>query len=84
MVGILSLLYARSIAAFWSFLVPHFDVGALLLFFVIVGPNIPLAQLFLQVVVLLSKAFHHAARVCTCLSRVVVRGSSLLLLVAIE
>ena len=56
--GILSLLSTRSITAFWSFLVPPFGTGALLLFSMTVGPSIPLAQLFIQVMILLSKVFH--------------------------
>ena len=55
MVGVLS---ARGIAAFWSFLVSPFGTGTLLLFSVIVGSRVPLAQLFFQVMVLLSKAFY--------------------------
>ena len=58
MAGILSLLSTQGIAAFWSFLVPPFGVGALLLLLVTVGPRIPLVQLFFQVVVLLGKVFH--------------------------
>ena len=57
MAGVLSLLFAQGIVAFWSFLVPPFGIGVLLLLSVIVGPSLPLAHLFLQVVVLLSKAF---------------------------
>ena len=55
MVGVLS---ARGIAAFWSFLVSPFGTGTLLLLSMIVGSCVPLAQLFFQVVVLLSKAFY--------------------------
>ena len=55
MVGVLS---ARGIATFWSFLVSPFGTGTLLLFSVIVGSRVPLAQLFFQVMVLLSKAFY--------------------------
>ena len=58
MAGVLSLLSTWGITAFWSFLVPPFSVAALLLISMIVGPSIPLAQLFLHVVVLLSKVFH--------------------------
>ena len=59
MASILSLLFAWGIAAFWSFTVPLFGVGALLLLFVTIRPSIPLAQLFLQVVILPSKALHN-------------------------
>ena len=38
-------------------LVPYLGASALLLLFVTIGPRIPLAQLLLQVMVLLSKAF---------------------------
>ena len=58
MAGVLSLLFAQGIVAFWSFSVLQFGTGVLLLLSVIVGPSLPLAHLFLQVVVLLSKAFH--------------------------
>ena len=47
-----------AISATDGWLVPPFGASALLLLSVIVGPNISLAQLFLQVVVLLSKVFH--------------------------
>ena len=61
MVGVLSLLSARGIAAFWSFLVPFFDVGTLLLLPMIVGSCVPLAQMFFQVVVLLNTAFYNCS-----------------------
>ena len=61
MVGVLSLLSTRGIAAFWSFLVPFFDVGTLLLLPMIVGSCVPLAQMFFQVVVLLNTAFYNCS-----------------------
>ena len=59
--GILSLVSALGIATFWSFSVPPFGADAILLLSVTIGPNIPLVQLFLQVVVLLSKTFHNCS-----------------------
>ena len=83
--SILLLLSARGIAAFWSFSVFPFGAGALLLLSVTVRPSIALVQLFLQVMVCLVRHSTATTRVYTCLSRVVVRGSSsLLLLVAVE
>ena len=58
MAGILSLLPTWGMVVLQSFSVPPFSAGALSLLHVTVEPNIPLAQLFFQVVVLLGKAFH--------------------------
>ena len=58
MAGILSLLPTWGMAALQSFLVTPFSTSALLLLLVIVGPSIPLVQLFFQVMVLLGKVFH--------------------------
>ena len=83
--SILLLLSARGIAAFWSFSVSPFGASAFLLLSVTVKPSNALVQLFLQVMVCLVRHSTATTRVCTCLSRAVVRGSSpLLLLVAIE
>ena len=62
MVGVLSLLFAWGIAAFWSFAVPPFGTGTLLLLSMIDRSYVPLAQLFFQVVVLLSKAFYSRSK----------------------
>ena len=61
MASVLSLLSARGIAAFWSFLVPSFGAGTLLLLPMIVGSCVPLAQMFFQVVILLNKAFYNCS-----------------------
>ena len=61
-VYVLSLLSAQGIVALRSFSIPPISgvLGAIILlfFFLIMGPNVPLVQLFFQVVILLSKAFH--------------------------
>ena len=56
--NVLSLLSAQGAAAFWSFLVPSLGTGTLFFLPTIVGSRIPLEHLFLQIMVLLSKAFY--------------------------
>ena len=83
--GVLLLLSARGVAAFWSFLVSSFGAGTLLVLPTIVGSHILWPSCSSKSWFCLVRHSTFAARVYSCLLRAVVHGSSpLLLLVAIE
>ena len=56
--SILSFWPTRGVATFWSFLVPSLSISTLLVFLLGVHRCVLLAQLFLQVMILLGEAFH--------------------------